>query len=116
MNKKSIAYQVIAKTAAVMLVFSLLMPSALKAKQLVDFCMMEMSHHNTADDTHDCCVLDLSNLEGDQKSPDNCEGAQICACAVDTSLTNNQFKVPTAKSSDVILSRMGFNFMVNLAG
>ncbi len=95
-----------------LLIISLLLPAALQAKQLVDFCMMEMNHHEMMDGSHDCCISDLSDHDATQKGHDMCESAKICACTVDIDVAENQFRVPTAKSSAVILSQTGFNFMV----
>lgn len=87
----------------------------MQAKQLVDFCMMEMemSHHEMMDDSHDCCITDEAGHEGTHNSHDDCEGAQICACSVDITFTKNQFRVPTATTAAVIIPRNGFNFIVN---
>lgn len=109
---KSTPYRILKKAVALFLVLGILLPSALHAKQLVDFCMMEMNHHEMMDGSHDCCISDLSDHEATHKSQHDCETAQICACTVDTSQADNQFRVPTAESSAVILSQTGFNFMV----
>jgi hypothetical protein len=111
MNKFK-SYKIFTKSVAVLLILGLLLPSALQAKQLVDFCMMEMNHHEMMDDSHDCCISDHTKQEATHKAHQNCEGAQICACTVDITLAKNQFRVPTAKSSAAILSQTGFNFMV----
>lgn len=113
MIRKKSAYQLISKFAALLLVFGLLLPTALQAKQLVDFCMMEMNHHEMMDDPHDCCVSDQTENKATHKGHQDCEGTQICACSVDITLTKDQFRVPTAKSSAAILSQTGFNFIVN---
>ncbi|MDZ7720067.1 MAG: hypothetical protein U5K72_14730 [Balneolaceae bacterium] len=112
MKRKSYPYKILTKSAALLLVIGLLLPSALQAKQLVDFCMMEMNHHEMMGDSHDCCISDRADHEATHKNHHDCEGVQICACSVDTSVTNNQFRVPTAESSAVILSRIGFQYMV----
>ena len=112
MKKKSKSYKILSKTAAILLIFGLLLPSALQAKQLVDFCMMEMNHHEMMDDSHKCCISDQTKQEATHKDHHDCEGAQICACPVDITLAKNSFIVPTAKSSVAILSQTGFNFMV----
>jgi hypothetical protein len=110
---KSKSYKIFTKSAALLLIVGLLLPSALQAKQLVDFCMMEMNHHHEMmDDSHDCCISDQTKQEATHKDHHDCEGAQICACIVDITQSKNQFRVPTAKSSAAILSQTGFNFMV----
>lgn len=112
MNMTSAPYQIFKKAIAVFLVLGILLPSALQAKQLVDFCMMEMSHPEMMDGSHDCCISDLSDHDATHKGHQDCESAKICACTVDIDRAENQFRVPTAKSSAVILSQTGFNFMV----
>lgn len=95
-----------------MLILSMLLPSAIQAKQLLDFCMMEMNHHEMMDDSHDCCISNQTSEEATHKGHQECESATICACSVDINLEQNQFRVPSASSSAVILSQLGFNFMV----
>ncbi len=109
---KFTSYKILKKAVALVLVMGILLPSALQAKQLLDFCMMEMNHHEMMDGSHDCCISDLSDHDATHEEHDMCESAKICACTVDIDLAENQFRVPTAKSSTVILSQMGFNFMV----
>lgn len=109
---KFTSYKILRKAVAALLVMGILLPSALQAKQLVDFCMMEMNHHEMMDGSHDCCISDLSDHDATHKDNQDCESAKICACTVDINLSENQFRVPTAKSSAVILSQRGFNFMV----
>lgn len=112
--KKFYSYKIFTKTVAILLIAGLVLPSLMQAKQLVDFCMMEMemSHHEMMDDSHDCCISDQADHEATHKSHHDCEGTQICVCAVDTSLAKNQFRIPTANTSAIILSQMGFSFMV----
>lgn len=114
MKRKSTTYRILTKAVAVFLLLGMLFPSAIQAKQLVDFCMMEMemSHHEMMDGPHDCCEMSKVQHDVSQKNHHNCDDMQICACSVDTTLAENQFRVPTAKSSAVILSQSGFNFMV----
>ena len=112
MKKKSKSYKIFSKTAAILLIFGLLLPSVLQAKQLVNFCMMEMNHHEMMDDSHDCCISDQTKQEATHKDHHDCKEAQICACTVDITQVKNQFRVPTAKSSAAILSKTGFNFIV----
>lgn len=112
MKVDSSTYRLFPKAITVFLLVGLLLPSVLQAKQLVDFCMTEMSHHETMNDSHDCCISDFSNHDASHKGYQDCEMATICACTVDVDLAENQFRVPTAKSSAVILSQTGFNFMV----
>jgi copper/silver efflux system protein len=45
--KSKRTYQLFSKITATLLLLAFLIPSGLQAKQLVDFCMMEMGHHNT---------------------------------------------------------------------
>lgn len=99
---------------ALFLIAGMLLPSTMQAKQLVDFCMMEMemSHHEMMDDSHDCCLADEADHDAAQKNHHDCEGTQICACIVDTTVANNQFRVPVSNSSAVILSQKGFIFTV----
>lgn len=112
MMKNFKSYKIFTKSAVLLLIIGLLLPSALQAKQLVDFCMMEMNHHEMMDDSHDCCISDQMKQEATHKDHHDCESAQICACIVDITQSKNQFRVHTAKSSAAILSQMGFNFMV----
>lgn len=112
MTNKFTTYQLLAKLVALLLITGMLIPTALQAKQLVNFCMMDMSHHEMMDDSHDCCSSDQADKQATHKGHQECESAKICACTVDIDLTKNQFRVPTAKSSAVVLSQTGFNFMV----
>lgn len=112
MINKSHSYQILKKAVTIFLLLGILLPSVMQAKQLVDFCMMDMNHHEMMTGSHDCCIAEQSNHDAAHKGHENCERAKICACTVDIDLADNQFRVPTAKSSSVILSQSGFNFMV----
>jgi hypothetical protein len=112
---KSVTYQCLTKAVALFLITGMLLPSAMQARQLVDFCMteMEMSHHEMMDDSHDCCISDQTDTEGTHKGHHDCEGAQICTCIAEQVSANNQFTIPPAHSAAIILPQNGFNFIVN---
>lgn len=100
------------KAVAVFLIAGLLLPSAVQAKQLVDFCMMEMmSHHEMMDNSHDCCLSEAIPHSETQANHD-CDNGTICDCPVDETPVKEPATAPASDSSAVILSRTGFNFMV----
>lgn len=98
---------------AVFLLVGMLLPSALQAKHLVDFCMMEMmSHHEMMDDSHDCCLPKSSHHSNSETTNHDCENGQICACPINEAPIKDQATVPSAASSKIILPPKGFNFIV----
>lgn len=93
------------------LIAGMLLPSALQAKQLLDFCMTEMSHHEMMmDGSHDCCLPVANHHSGTQEINHDCENGQICACPVGEVPAQNQSVVPANSTSGIILSQAAFNF------
>lgn len=92
----------------------MLLPSALQAKHLVDFCMMEMmSHHEMMDDSHDCCLSEAPHHHSNaEKSNHNCENGTICACPIGEAPVKDEAVTPVSVSAAVTLSQTGYNFMV----
>ena len=85
MKNSSPTYQRITKATSFLLLMAFLIPSGLHAKQLVDFCMIDMkgaSMEMAAD--HSCCE---SEAEEQQKQSDthqhhDCDWGFICACSI----------------------------------
>lgn len=96
-----------------LLLLGMLIPSALQATQAVDFCMMEMNHHEMQDTSHDRCETKEPQQGKNKKDRHNCGEIQICACSTNQTLAKNQFTIPSVSSATVILSQNGFNFTVN---
>jgi len=83
-------YQRFTNATALLLLIAFLIPSGLQAKQLVDFCMMEMHNHDGMEmaDDHSCCTEEApTQHDSHKKSAHDCESdeAQICACELDLS-------------------------------
>jgi hypothetical protein len=84
-KNSSPTYQRITKVTAFLLLMAFLIPSGLHAKQLVDFCMIDMkgaAMEMAAD--HNCCE---SEAEEQQKQSDahqhhDCDWGFICACSI----------------------------------
>lgn len=89
----------------------MLLPTGLQAKQLMDFCMMEMSHHAmNMNDSHDCCLPMENHQSGQQKNNQDCDTGQICACSLDEAPVKNESVVPVNFAGAVILAENGFKF------
>ena len=95
MRKFTKTYQKFSKITATLLLLAFLIPSGLHAKQLVDFCLMEIVHHETTEmaDDHSCCVADEPvHNKSDQHQQHDCGWIGICACDIgDTTLSNFQW-------------------------
>lgn len=112
MKVKTTTYRILKKAVALFLLAAMLLPSALQAKQLVDFCMMEMmDHHEMMEDSHDCCLSEANPHSNDQANHD-CENGTICACQIDVAPVKEPATAPVLGSSAIIFSQTGFNFMV----
>ncbi|WP_141691534.1 hypothetical protein [Rhodohalobacter halophilus] len=82
-------YQRFSRLTALVTLLAFLIPAGLQAKQLADFCMMEMSHHDTMEmsDNHGCCMEDAPQHHNHSDSHDhNCDEMQFCACDLNPTL------------------------------
>ena len=114
MKISTTTYQRFTNATALLLLIAFLIPSGLQAKQLVDFCMMEMHHHDGMEmtDDHSCCTEEApTHHDNHKKSRHDCESdeAQICACELDLSyfkvtewtLVTNEFTAYLPKQFDL---------------
>jgi hypothetical protein len=81
----SSSYHFFKKATALLLLMAFLIPSGLHAKQLVDFCMMDMKSDNTemaAD--HSCCESEAQEEQDktDAHQHHDCGWSFICACHI----------------------------------
>ncbi|WP_234568379.1 hypothetical protein [Rhodohalobacter sp. 614A] len=109
MEIKSAKYRFLTRVLTAALLVAILLPSALQAKHLVDFCMTDMHHHEMMGDSHDCCTLDTIP-HSDASTSHDCDNGTICACPVNEAPSDNQFRIPKSSTSGIILSPTGFNF------
>ena len=82
-----------------------LIPTGLQAKDLVEFCLMEMSSQQTAqtstsDSSHHC---DTEPAEEQDEHP-NCDWGFICACNISESALSDEEWVPKSKDVAVLLT------------
>lgn len=105
MLKSSPTYRLITKTIAFLLLMAFLIPTGLHAKQLVEFCMMEMAANEMAAD-HSCCE---SETKEKQKETDNhkhheCDWGFVCACDIGKSALDDEEWIPSSQSFDGFLT------------
>jgi len=91
-----------------------LIPTGLQAKDLVEFCMMEMSSHQTtqtttSDSNHHCDTEPAEEQEDNQEHP-SCDWGFICACNIGQSQLSDKDWVPTHKDAEVTLSESETHF------
>jgi hypothetical protein len=108
--KSKRTYQLFSKITATLLLLAFLIPSGLQAKQLVDFCMMEMGHHNTMEmtDDHSCCTEKEPthhNQNDDSTHSHECESMGICACNTDQPLFKDADWTIVTNEFSIILSK-----------
>ncbi|MDZ7755769.1 hypothetical protein [Rhodohalobacter sp.] len=113
MKISTTTYQRFTNATALLLLIAFLIPSTLQAKQLVDFCKMEMHHHDGMEmvDDHSCCTEEVPSQHDSHqnKGHDNCDDIQICACELDHSyfevtdwiLVSNEFTAYLPKQIDL---------------
>ena len=82
----AITYRWVSKPAAFLLLAALLLPTCLHAKQLADYCSLEMAAHHTMDSTaqdscHDETGDDHRNTVPDKS--EHCDSLSLCACTSD---------------------------------
>ncbi|MCC5941144.1 MAG: hypothetical protein JJU37_06330 [Balneolaceae bacterium] len=92
MKNSSATYQRLTKITAVLLLMAFLIPSGLHAKQLVDFCMMDMKAAATemaAD--HSCCESEPVDKENEPENHQHhdCGWGFICACDIGESVLSD---------------------------
>ncbi|MGM0460063.1 MAG: hypothetical protein ACQERO_12025 [Bacteroidota bacterium] len=113
MKKSSATYRFITKVTAAVLLMAFLIPTGMQAKQLVDFCMMDMNHHAaTSGEGHSGHLSSTpspgthceSHSESETKSNHHCEFELICACDIGKSQLSDQKWIPSTKKFDVRLT------------
>lgn len=83
MKISSPIYRIVTKATALLLLLAILIPAGLQAKQLVDFCMMEMGDHQhgmMAEMNHDCCDSQLLETIESGHQHHDCDRNIICSC------------------------------------
>jgi hypothetical protein len=105
-KNSSVTYQRITKTTAVLLLMAFLIPSGLHAKQLVDFCMMEMNSHLMADtpSSHECCDSEPAEENENKHEHHDCEWGYICACDIGKSALGDEEWIPVSQKFDAQLA------------
>ena len=109
MKNSSATYRAITKITAILLLMAFLIPTGLQAKDLVEFCMMEMSSHQTTQTTtsdldHHC---DTEPAEENESEHHDCDWGFICACNIGQSQLSDKDWVPTHKDAEITLSESG---------
>ena len=82
-----------------------LIPTGLHAKQLVDFCMMEMAANEMATD-HSCCESDAEKdmAENQTHAHHECDWGFVCACDIGNSALDDEEWIPSSQSYDGFLT------------
>jgi len=108
-KKYSATYQSITKATAFLLLMAFLIPTGLHAKQLMDFCMMEMGTHQmaTSSSSHDCCDSEPADEKDDKHQHHDCDWGFICACSIGQSQLADEDWIPTTKNLEFTLSQQG---------
>ncbi|MEX0639216.1 MAG: hypothetical protein WD094_02055 [Balneolaceae bacterium] len=105
MKITSATYRSIRKLTAVLLLLAFLIPTGLQAKNLVEYCMMEMSSHHSAQTTSDSdhnCESEPADKQDNHHEHQNCDWGSVCACNVFQSLPLDKDWVPTHKNAAVV--------------
>ena len=99
-------YRLITKTTAILLFMAFLLPTGLHAKQLIEFCKMELAGsvpiEMAAD--HSCCESEAEEKETESHQHHDCDWGFICACSIGQSQLGDEDWVPTHKDAVVVLS------------
>ncbi|MEX2456690.1 MAG: hypothetical protein WD381_05210 [Balneolaceae bacterium] len=99
MKKYLDTYQTLFKALAFLLLMAFLIPTGMQAKQLVDFCDMEMSSHQMSDmsSSHEC-----SDSEPDKPSDHHheCDHGTVCACNIAQHLLKENY-LPTVRNAAI---------------
>ncbi|CAN5365120.1 hypothetical protein BH23BAC3_BH23BAC3_31640 [soil metagenome] len=100
-KKSSATYQAIFKAASFLLLMAFLIPTGMQAKQLVDFCDMEMNSHHMSDAPlcHDCCESEKEESTDHHQNHD-CDHGIICACNNAQTLPDENY-IPTVRDTAV---------------
>jgi len=108
-KKYSATYQSFTKAAAILLLMAFLIPTGLHAKQLVDFCMMEMGSHamTSSSSSHDHCETESDEEEKETSEHQHCDWGFICACKIGESQLSDEEWIPTSKNIDITLIQLG---------
>lgn len=82
-----------------------LIPTGLHAKQLLDFCMMEMAANEMTAD-HSCCDGDAEKdmTENQTHSHHECDWGFVCACDIGNSALDDEEWIPSSQSYDGFLT------------
>ncbi|MFO7799603.1 hypothetical protein [Rhodohalobacter sp.] len=110
MNISTTTYQRFTNATALLLLIAFLIPAGLQAKQLVDFCMMKMSHHDGMEmvDDHSCCSEKETthhDHNDDSAHSNECESMGICACNNGQLLLKNTDRTIVTNEFSVILPK-----------
>jgi len=102
-------YRLITKATATLLFMAFLLPSGLHAKQLVDFCKMELAGSVTIEMTedHSCCESEAEEEKTESHQHHDCDWGFICACSIGQSQLGDEDWVPTHKDTEVVLTETG---------
>lgn len=108
MKISTTTYQRFTNATALLLLIAFLIPAGLQAKQLVDFCMMEMNHHEGMEmvDDHSCCTekeTTHNDHKDDSTHSHECESMGICACNTGQLLLKNTDRTIVSNEFSVIL-------------
>jgi len=93
-----------------LLLMAFLIPSGLHAKQLVDFCMMDMKSASTEVATENSCCESESKekpAETDTHQHHDCDWGFICACNIGQSQLGDEEWLPVSKDTEITLSQTG---------
>ena len=86
MKLSAITYRWVSKPAAFLLLAALLLPTCLHAKQLADYCSLEMAAHHTMDSTAQNSCHDEPGDDHHTTVPvkgQHCDSLSFCACSSD---------------------------------
>lgn len=86
-----------------------LIPTGLHARQLVDFCMMEMNSHEMIatmqSSTHSHC--DPEPAVESESDHEDCDWGFICACNIGQSQLADEDWIPTKNNLEITLTQQG---------
>lgn len=86
MKTSDATYRWVTKPAALLLLAALMLPACLHAKQLADYCSIEMAAHHTMDSTAQDSCHDEAGDDHHNTAPDknqHCNSLSFCACSSD---------------------------------
>lgn len=99
------------KGVTLFLLAIMLLPSALQACEIANFCLMEIAEHqDMMASSHDCCTPATSNQPTPDAIQHDCNNGQICACPVELHAEESSFQIPSSHKAAIILPQLGFIF------